>query len=61
MKQDLVIFDKMFTRMLNSKRGNLTEQDVEAFKYTFSRIGEFPSNVRIFLYDAQYALITIFV
>ncbi|OXA59614.1 Epoxide hydrolase 4 [Folsomia candida] len=38
MKQDLVIFDKMFTRMLNSKRGNLTEQDVEAFKYTFSRI-----------------------
>jgi hypothetical protein len=39
MKQDLMIFDKIFARLFNSKRGNLTEQDIEAFKYTFSRLG----------------------
>lgn len=39
MKDDLKVFDKMYARMISSKRGNMTRQDVEAFKYTFSRIG----------------------
>ncbi|CAL8091638.1 unnamed protein product [Orchesella dallaii] len=37
MKQDLIIFEKIFSRLLNSKRGNVTKQDIDAFKYTFSR------------------------
>lgn len=39
MKEDLKIFEKIFSRMLNSKRGNVTKQDIDAFKYTFSRQG----------------------
>ncbi|CAG7719595.1 unnamed protein product [Allacma fusca] len=37
MKQDMAIFDTIFSRMLNNKRGNMTQEDLEAFKYTFSR------------------------
>lgn len=48
MKQDLIIFDKMFSRMLNSKRGNLSQHDVDGFKYTFSRIGKLVLSLKIF-------------
>jgi len=40
MQEELQVFNKMFGGMLGSRRGNMTKQDVEAYKYTFSRYGK---------------------
>jgi len=40
MRKNLEVFNKMYAKMVNSKRGNMTQQDIQAFKYTFSRLDD---------------------
>jgi len=44
----LEVFDRKFSGMLLSKRGNMTRQDIEAYKYTFSRIDDWVGPINYF-------------